>query len=168
MTRDDRKFMGLALDLAVRGGASVLPNPQVGAVVVRDGRIVGEGYHRKHGGPHAEVFALRRAKGRAKGATLFVTLEPCVSHRGKKTPPCSALVARSGVKRVVIAMKDPNPAVGGRGIAALRKAGVKVTTGVLAGEARAINEPFVKACRVGLAFWLACWYMYRHKIFIRI
>ena len=158
MNSVDQRFMRRALDLAARGTARVLPNPRVGAVVVRDGRVVGEGFHRAYGGPHAEVFGLRAAGTRAKGATLYVTLEPCSPH-AKKTPPCSELVARSGVKRVVVAMKDPNPSVNGRGLARLRRARIKVACGILANSARELNEPFIKAHTRGLPYVVAKWAM---------
>ena len=149
MTRRDKRFMRRALELAAKGGWRAAPNPRVGAVVVRGGRVVGEGYHRRFGGPHAEVLALRAAGRRAKGATLYVTLEPCSPHP-KKTPPCTGAVARSGVARVVAAVRDPNPRVRGRGLALLRRAGIRVTSGALAAEARALNEPFFKV-RHGVA-----------------
>lgn len=153
MTRADETFMRRALELAAKGGVRTAPNPNVGAVVVRGGRVVGEGYHRDYGGPHAEVLALRAAGSKARGATLYVTLEPCSPHP-KKTPPCTELLARSGLKRVVAAMRDPNPAVSGRGYALLRKAGLKVDAGLLAKEAAELIAPFVKAQTLGLP-WVA-------------
>ncbi|HVR83056.1 MAG TPA: bifunctional diaminohydroxyphosphoribosylaminopyrimidine deaminase/5-amino-6-(5-phosphoribosylamino)uracil reductase RibD [Planctomycetota bacterium] len=153
MTSADEKFMRRALALAERGGIAVAPNPRVGAVVVRGGRIVGEGYHRRFGGPHAEVFALRAAGRRARKATLYVSLEPCCPHP-KKTPPCTDLIARSGVARVVCAMRDPNPAVRGRGIALLRRSGLRVDAGLLAREAEDLNSAFVKFQNTGLP-WIA-------------
>jgi diaminohydroxyphosphoribosylaminopyrimidine deaminase/5-amino-6-(5-phosphoribosylamino)uracil reductase len=149
----DEAFMRRALALAERGGVAVAPNPKVGAVVVRGGRVVGEGYHRRFGGPHAEVFALRAAGARARQATLYVTLEPCAPHP-KKTPPCTDLIARSGVSRVVCAMRDPNPAVHGRGLTLLRRAGIRVEAGVLSREAAAANAAFVKYHTTGLP-WVA-------------
>src|SRR5262249_38498590 len=149
----DDVYMRRALELAAKGGVATAPNPQVGAVVVRGGRIVGEGYHRRYGGPHAEVYGLRAAGAKAKGATLYVTLEPCSPHP-KKTPPCSDLVARSGVSRVVCAMRDPNPAVRGQGLALLRRAGLKVAVGSLAREAADLNAPYVKVQMLGLP-WVA-------------
>src|SRR6185503_18724853 len=124
--------MARALDLAARGEGETNPNPMVGCVVVRGGRVVGEGYHRRAGGPHAEVHALRQAGERARGATLYVTLEPC-SVKGR-TPPCAPDVAASGVRRVVAAMRDPNPRVDGRGLALLRRSGVQVEVGLLKDE----------------------------------
>jgi diaminohydroxyphosphoribosylaminopyrimidine deaminase/5-amino-6-(5-phosphoribosylamino)uracil reductase len=153
MTLADERFMRRALALAERGGIAVAPNPRVGAVVVRGGRIVGEGYHRRLGGPHAEVFALRAAGGQARKATLYVTLEPCCPHP-KKTPPCTDLIARSGVARVVCAMRDPNPAVQGRGLSLLRRSGIQVATGLLSREAQALNSAFVKFHVTGLP-WVA-------------
>ena len=134
MTSADQTFMQRALELAARAGNRTAPNPLVGAVVVRGGKIVGEGYHRAFGGPHAEVHAVRAAGARAKGATLYVTLEPCSPHP-KRTPPCTDLLARSGIARAVVALRDPNPLVHGRGLALLRRAGIKVTTGICAAEA---------------------------------
>jgi diaminohydroxyphosphoribosylaminopyrimidine deaminase/5-amino-6-(5-phosphoribosylamino)uracil reductase len=116
----------------------------VGSVVVKDGRPVGEGFHARAGGEHAEVLALRRAGARARGATLYVTLEPCV-HTGKRTPPCVPLILASGIRRVVAAMRDPNPLVDGRGLGRLEKGGLQVRTGVLEGKARRLNRRFVIA-----------------------
>lgn len=149
----DEAFMRRALELAAKGGVRTAPNPNVGAVVVRGGRVVGEGYHRTFGGPHAEVLALRAAGAKARGATLYVTLEPCSPHP-KKTPPCTELLARSGLKRVVAALRDPNPAVSGRGFALLRKAGLKVDAGLLEREAADLIAPFVKVQTLGMP-WVA-------------
>jgi riboflavin biosynthesis protein RibD len=120
----------------------------VGAVLVKNGKVIGQGYHRKAGEPHAEALALERAGSAAKGATLYVTLEPC-SHTGKRTPPCSPLVIKSGVKRVVVAMIDPNPRVSGGGVKALRFAGIRVETGLLEDEAKRLNEAFIKHITTG-------------------
>jgi len=128
--------MARAIVLARRGLGRTSPNPPVGAVVVRGGRVVGEGWHRRAGGPHAEIVALRRAGARAAGATLYVTLEPC-AHFGR-TPPCVDAVLAAGVARVVVGAGDPNPRVRGRGLRRLRRAGVRVATGVLAAEAEAV------------------------------
>ncbi|MBI4354409.1 MAG: bifunctional diaminohydroxyphosphoribosylaminopyrimidine deaminase/5-amino-6-(5-phosphoribosylamino)uracil reductase RibD, partial [Candidatus Omnitrophica bacterium] len=142
-TRTDADFMRVALNLAARAMGNTSPNPAVGAVIVRNGRIVGQGYHRRAGLPHAEVEALRQAGTRARGSTMYVTLEPC-DHVGR-TPPCCDAVETAGVKRVVAAMKDPNPITNGRGMAHLRRAGIAVTTGVLEAEAKRLNVPFIKA-----------------------
>ena len=124
MPPTDLTFLERAFSLAERGRYSVSPNPMVGAVVVRNGRIVGEGHHRRAGAPHAEILALRKAGSRARGADLYLTLEPCVNQG--RTPPCAPALAAAGLRRVVIAASDPNPLVAGRGIAALRRAGVAV------------------------------------------
>ena len=158
MSRADEAFMARALELAARGGAATAPNPQVGAVVVRGGRVVGEGYHRRYGGPHAEAEALRAAGPRARGATLYVTLEPCSPHP-KKTPPCCDLVVRAGLRRVVVAMRDPNPLVDGRGLERMRRAGLRVETGLGAAEARALNAPYVKVHTRGLPYVVSKWAM---------
>ncbi len=142
MTPDER-FMARALDLAARGLGETNPNPVVGCVVVRGGRVVGEGLHRRAGGPHAEVIALQKAGARAKGATAYLTLEPC-AHTGR-TPPCAPLVAASGVARVVVAVGDPDPRVSGRGLRLLRAKGIRVTTGVLRDRAALLNERFLVA-----------------------
>ena len=112
--RDDARYMARALALAARGLGETNPNPAVGCVIVRNGRVVGEGFHRRAGGPHAEVAALEQAGPRARGATVYVTLEPC-AHTGR-TPPCAPAVAAAGVRRVVVAVRDPNPLVAGRGL----------------------------------------------------
>ncbi len=133
--------MTLALHLAAKGRGTASPNPMVGAVVVKQDRIVGQGYHHRPGQPHAEILALRQAGRRAKGATLYVTLEPCC-HLAKRTPPCVPAVVQSGVRRVVVAMSDPNPSVKGRGAAALRRAGLSVTMGVGRREAEELNKSY--------------------------
>ena len=152
------RFMRRALDLAAKGEGRVAPNPLAGAVVVKGGRIVGEGWHRAFGGPHAEVHALKAAGTRAKGATMYVTLEPCSPHP-KKTPPCSDLLAASGLARVVVAMRDPNPMVDGKGISILKKAGIVVATGLLADAARELNAPFIKVHTRGLPYVVVKWAM---------
>ncbi len=139
--KTDQYYMNLALELAATAKGKTNPNPLVGAVIVKNGMVVGSGLHRKAGEPHAEVHAFRMAGDHAKGASLYVTLEPC-SHYGK-TPPCAELVKDSGVKRVVIAMQDPNPLVAGRGIKILQDAGIEVEVGVLEQEARQLNERFI-------------------------
>jgi diaminohydroxyphosphoribosylaminopyrimidine deaminase/5-amino-6-(5-phosphoribosylamino)uracil reductase len=142
-TADDRRFMAHALELASRGRGLTSPNPMVGAVVVREGGVVGQGFHSRAGGPHAEVEALRDAGDRARGATLYVTLEPC-NHRGK-TPPCVDAVLTAGIRRVVAATRDPNPRVRGGGAEALRAAGIEVVSGCLEAEAAACNRAFFTA-----------------------
>ncbi|MBI5446979.1 MAG: bifunctional diaminohydroxyphosphoribosylaminopyrimidine deaminase/5-amino-6-(5-phosphoribosylamino)uracil reductase RibD [Deltaproteobacteria bacterium] len=142
--------MGVALELARRGIGRTSPNPAVGAVVVREGRIVGRGFHPKPGEPHAEIFALEEAGPLARGAELYVTLEPC-SHYGR-TPPCIERVVGSGLRRVVVAMEDPNPRVAGAGLRALSAAGIPTTVGVREAEAKALNEAFCLSIRTGRAF----------------
>jgi diaminohydroxyphosphoribosylaminopyrimidine deaminase/5-amino-6-(5-phosphoribosylamino)uracil reductase len=139
----DEKYMRMALRLAEKARGRTSPNPMVGAVVVKDGKVIARGWHKKAGEPHAEAIALRKAGEAARGATLYLTLEPC-SHTGKRTPPCSPLVIQSGVKRVVVAMIDPNPKVSGEGVKALRFAGIRVEAGLLEDEAERLNEAFVK------------------------
>ncbi len=143
--------MALALRLAAKSRGHTSPNPMVGAVVVSRGKIVGQGSHRKVGGPHAEVIALSQAGSRAKGGTLYVTLEPC-SHLKKRTPPCVPLVIHSGVRRVVVAMVDPNPQVRGRGIAQLKRAGLRVDIGCREAEAWRLNEAYIHWVRTGRPF----------------
>ena len=139
--KQDQDYMRLALELAETALGKTNPNPVVGAVIVKDGVVVGTGLHRKAGEPHAEVHAFNMAGEHAKGATLYVTLEPC-SHYGK-TPPCALLVKESGVKRVVVATEDPNPMVAGRGINLLKEAGIEVDVGILKEEAQKLNERFI-------------------------
>lgn len=136
----DEEFMKLALRMAQSTKGQTNPNPVVGAVVVKHGQIIGMGAHLKAGTPHAEVHAIRMAGSEAKGADLYVTLEPC-SHFGR-TPPCTELIYKSGIKRVVVAVLDPNPLVAGQGIAMLRNAGLEVEVGIGKEEAYAMNEPF--------------------------
>jgi diaminohydroxyphosphoribosylaminopyrimidine deaminase / 5-amino-6-(5-phosphoribosylamino)uracil reductase len=138
--RNDEQYMRLAIEIAKAGIGQTSPNPVVGAVVVKDGEIVGFGAHLKAGEPHAEVHAIRMAGEKAKGATVYVTLEPC-SHYGK-TPPCADLLVETGVQRVVIATTDPNPLVAGKGIEKLRSAGIDVNLGVLKEEADELNRVF--------------------------
>jgi diaminohydroxyphosphoribosylaminopyrimidine deaminase/5-amino-6-(5-phosphoribosylamino)uracil reductase len=140
--KDDASYMRKALALAKKGEGLTSPNPLVGALVVKDGEIAGNGFHRKAGGPHAEVFALDRAAERARGSTLYVSLEPCCYYG--RTPPCTKKIIECGVRRVVIAAGDPNPLVRGKGIEELRNAGIEVGCGLLEKEARIINEVFFK------------------------
>src|SRR5207247_4476356 len=142
---DDERFMQRALDVAARARGLTSPNPMVGAVVVREGTMIAEGFHRAAGEPHAEIEALSVAGGAARGATLYSTLEPCVHHG--RTPPCAPAVIAAGVRRVVIATTDPNPVVSGRGVDTLRAAGIDVVTGVLAAHAAALNRIFLTAMR---------------------
>ena len=134
----ETSYMKLALRLAARGAGWVNPNPMVGAVVVKDGQVVGRGYHRRAGLPHAEVEALGSAGEAARGADLYVTLEPC-NHQGR-TPPCTQAILAAGVRRVIIATSDPNPQVTGGGAEFLAARGVEVDTGLLEAEARLLNE----------------------------
>ena len=138
----DERYMRMALRLALKGIGRTSPNPMVGAVLARGGRIVGSGYHRRAGDDHAEIAALRQAGKRARGATLVLNLEPC-DHQGK-TPPCTLSLIRSGARRVVVGMVDPNPLVSGRGIRRLRRAGIQVHVNVLEKECRRLNEAFIK------------------------
>ncbi|MZP29056.1 bifunctional diaminohydroxyphosphoribosylaminopyrimidine deaminase/5-amino-6-(5-phosphoribosylamino)uracil reductase RibD [Heliobacterium undosum] len=137
---EDLSFMSRALELAALALGRTSPNPVVGSVIVKDGRVIGEGYHRKAGTPHAEVHALRQAGEAACGGTLYVTLEPC-NHHGR-TPPCTEAIIAAGISRVVAAVPDPNPQVAGQGFSRLREAGIEVDVGVMADEAIAINQPF--------------------------
>ncbi|MCU0607393.1 MAG: bifunctional diaminohydroxyphosphoribosylaminopyrimidine deaminase/5-amino-6-(5-phosphoribosylamino)uracil reductase RibD [Candidatus Edwardsbacteria bacterium] len=148
---DHRQYMAMALELARQGLGRTWPNPMVGAVVVRDGEIVGSGYHHGPGLPHAEAEALARAGERARGATLYVNLEPC-SHTGKRTPPCTGAIIAAGIVRVVSAMDDPNPKVDGDGHRALARAGIAVITNVMEKEANQLNEVYGKYMATGLPF----------------
>ncbi len=140
-TPDDHRHMARALELAERGLYTTHPNPRVGCVLVRDGRVVGEGWHRRAGGPHAEVEALSVAGADARGATVYLTLEPCAHHG--RTPPCADALIAAGVARVIAAMEDPNPLVSGKGCARLRAAGIAVVTGLMGTAARALNPGFI-------------------------
>jgi len=145
----DTRYMARALRLAARGRTS--PNPLVGAVIVTGNRIVGEGFHKQAGGPHAEVLALEAAGRRARGGTLYVTLEPCSHHR-KRTPPCVPAILAAGLRRIVIAMRDPNPQVNGAGIRRLRRAGRRVTVGCLGQQAADLNEAYAHRMSTGRPF----------------
>lgn len=149
-SEQDQIFMARAIALAWQGLYSTDPNPRVGCVLVRDGQVAGEGYHQRAGEPHAEVLALCAAADQAQGATAYVTLEPC-SHFGR-TPPCADALIKAGVKRVVAAMVDPNPAVAGNGLARLQAAGVDVACGLLEAQARELNPGFIKRMETGLPF----------------
>lgn len=144
---DDARFMARALALAARGVNTTHPNPRVGCVVVAEGGVVGEGWHRAAGGDHAEIIALRQAGKRAAEATLYLTLEPC-NHYGR-TPPCTDAVVAAGIRRAVIALEDPNPRVDGGGVAALRRAGIDVTVGVGAQSAHRLNRGFCQRMSAG-------------------
>ncbi|WP_130099186.1 bifunctional diaminohydroxyphosphoribosylaminopyrimidine deaminase/5-amino-6-(5-phosphoribosylamino)uracil reductase RibD [Siccibacter turicensis] len=146
----DEFYMARALRLAEQGIFTTHPNPRVGCVIVRDGEIVGEGFHYRAGEPHAEVHALRMAGDKARGATAYVTLEPC-SHHGR-TPPCCEALIEAGVARVVAAMQDPNPQVAGRGLYRLQQAGIEVSHGLMMSEAEALNRGFLKRMRTGFPF----------------
>jgi diaminohydroxyphosphoribosylaminopyrimidine deaminase/5-amino-6-(5-phosphoribosylamino)uracil reductase len=143
-------FMRLALREAEKGVGRTSPNPAVGAVLVKNGRVIARGFHARAGAPHAEVVALREAAGRARGADLYTTLEPC-DHQGR-TPPCSAAILEAGVRRVFVGSRDPNPLVNGRGMARLRRAGIEVVAGVLALECDALNEHWMRFITSGRPF----------------
>jgi diaminohydroxyphosphoribosylaminopyrimidine deaminase/5-amino-6-(5-phosphoribosylamino)uracil reductase len=147
---DDARWMARALALASRGAALAHPNPTVGAVLVKNGRLIGEGFHQYDRRDHAEIVALKKAGVNARGSTLYVTLEPCCTTG--RTGPCTNAVIAAGVKRVVAAMQDPNPAVAGRGLAQLRRARIALSNGLGATEARRLNEGFAKWIRTGLPF----------------
>jgi diaminohydroxyphosphoribosylaminopyrimidine deaminase/5-amino-6-(5-phosphoribosylamino)uracil reductase len=146
----DEHFMRVALEAATAGRITARPNPMVGAAIVREGALVATGFHERVGGPHAEVVALRAAGELARGATVYVNLEPC-SHHGR-TPPCADALVAAGVGRVVAGMVDPNPRVSGRGLQRLRDAGIEVEVGVLEAECRALNEDFLVAMTLGRPF----------------
>ena len=149
MEKADTKFMKLALKEARKGLGRTSPNPAVGAVIVMEGKVVADGYHQKAGMPHAEVEAFRKIGNRAPGGTLYVTLEPC-NHFGR-TPPCTELILKSGVKRVVVGTRDPNPLVTGGGCEHLEKKGIEVVTGILRNECTRLNEAFNKFVLTGKA-----------------
>jgi diaminohydroxyphosphoribosylaminopyrimidine deaminase/5-amino-6-(5-phosphoribosylamino)uracil reductase len=155
MTPDPR-FMSLALRLARRGIEGVSPNPMVGAVLVRNGTVIGQGWHRSFGGPHAEVEAIASARS-ARGADLYVTLEPC-GHAGK-TPPCSEAIARAGIRRVYFGTRDPNPLVDGRGLRLLRSRGIAAAPGPLEKECERLNAPFFHWVRTGTPWVILKWAM---------
>ena len=142
MPNKDKKFMLKAIKLAKKAKGKTFPNPLVGALVVKGNKVFGEGYHKKAGTPHAEVIALKEAGKHSRGANLYVTLEPC-AHYGK-TPPCVNRIIKSGVKKVYVAMKDPNPLVCGKGTNKLRKNGIKVKTGICSIGAKKLNKDYIK------------------------
>jgi len=149
---DDVMYMKRALDLARKGWGTTGPNPMVGAVIVKNGKIIGEGYHERPGEAHAEINALNSVSERADGAVIYVNLEPCF-HYGR-TPPCAKALIKAGIKRAVIAMKDPNPRVAGRGIDMMREAGMQVEVGLMEDEARMLNEVFIKYITTSYPFVL--------------
>lgn len=153
----DAQFMLRALELAERGRGSVEPNPLVGCTIVQGREIVGEGWHAMFGGPHAEVAALAAAGERARGSTLYVTLEPCCHHG--KTPPCTDAIVAAGIRRVVAAMPDPFPRVAGGGIQQLATVGIPVQVGLLEDQARELNAPYLKLLRTGKPWVIAKWAM---------
>ena len=140
---NDEFYINRALRLAAKAQGMTSPNPMVGAVIVKHGEILSEDFHRKAGAPHAEVLAIEKAVGNVKGSTLYVSLEPCC-HKEKRTPPCTKVIINAGIKKVIIGMQDPNPKVSGRGILELRKAGIKVRSGILEDKAKKLNEFYIK------------------------
>ncbi len=157
MATFDESHMARALELARRGEGAVEPNPMVGCVIADDNEVVGEGWHQRFGGPHAEVEALTAAGPRAKGATAYVTLEPCCHHG--KTPPCTQALIAAGIRRVVCAQRDPFPQVGGRGIEELRQAKIDVEVGLLESDAQQLNAPYLKLIKTGRPWIIAKWAM---------
>ena len=146
----NEKYMRMAIELAKKGAGSVNPNPMVGAVVVKNGKVIGRGYHKFFGGPHAEVYALEEAGKEAEGATIYVTLEPC-SHYGK-TPPCAKKIIDMGIKKCFIGSSDPNPKVAGKGVAMLKEAGIEVVENVLKEECDEINQVFFKYIKTKIPY----------------
>ena len=146
----NEKYMRMAIELAKRGAGAVNPNPMVGAVVVKNGKVIGEGYHKFFGGPHAEVYALEDAGKEAEGAAIYVTLEPC-SHYGK-TPPCAKKIIDMGIKKCFIGSSDPNPKVAGKGVAMLKEAGIEVVENVLKEECDEINQVFFKYIKTKIPY----------------
>lgn len=148
---DDELYMMRALRLAAKAINMTSPNPMVGAVIIKDGKIIAEDFHRKQGTPHAEALAIEKAKGKSKGSVLYVNLEPCC-HTDKKTPPCTVAIIKSGIRKVVIGMMDPNPKVSGKGILELQKAGLEVRSGILREKAERLNETYIKYITTGMPF----------------
>jgi len=142
MLTEDKYFMKMALALAIKGQGFVSPNPMVGAVIVKDGKVVGKGYHKAVGEAHAEINAINDAQTLARGATLYVTLEPC-NHTGQ-TPPCTVKIVEAGIRHVIVAMSDPNPDVAGGGVGYIKNHGINVTLGVCENEAKKLNEAYIK------------------------
>lgn len=151
ITEKDRFFIKRALRLAVRAEGKTNPNPMVGAIIVKKGRIIAEDFHKRAGDPHAEALAIEKAKMKAKDSTLYVTLEPCC-HLDKRTPPCTRAIIDAGIKKVVVAMRDPNPKVSGGGIYELRRHGIEVVEGVCEEEAKRLNEAYIKYITTGMPF----------------
>lgn len=147
---NDQTYMQRALDLALQAKGQTSPNPMVGCVIVKNNQVIAQGWHKKAGFDHAEVVALKKAKDKARGATMYVTLEPC-AHFGR-TPPCVKRIIESGIKEVVIAMKDPNPLVSGRSIAQLKKSGIRINVGLFESQARELNEVFIKYITQSMPF----------------
>ncbi|OGW33364.1 MAG: riboflavin biosynthesis protein RibD [Nitrospirae bacterium GWC2_42_7] len=147
----DEFFIKRALLLAARAKGRTSPNPMVGALIVKNGKIISEGFHKKAGTPHAEIIAIENAGEKAKGSALYVSLEPCC-HKDKRTPPCTQKIISSGIKKVVIAIKDPNPKVSGKGISELKGAGIEVISGVLEEKAEKLNESYIKYITTGMPF----------------
>ncbi|MGD2279402.1 MAG: bifunctional diaminohydroxyphosphoribosylaminopyrimidine deaminase/5-amino-6-(5-phosphoribosylamino)uracil reductase RibD [Candidatus Omnitrophota bacterium] len=148
--KDDKKYMRLALELAAKAKERTYPNPMVGAVIVKGGKVVGKGYHKKAGKDHAEVEAIKDASGNCSGGTMYVTLEPC-DHYGR-TPPCTQAIIKSGIKTVCVAAKDPNPNNNGNGIKKLKKHGIRVSAGLFAGESLALNRKYIKHATKGMPY----------------
>lgn len=152
---NDRDYMKMAMDLALKARGKTSPNPLVGAVIVKNGKIISTGFHHRCGQDHAEVVALKKAKTRAKGATMYVTLEPC-GHYGR-TPPCTDAIIQSGIKKVIIGTKDPHAVNNGKSIRALSRAGIKTTVGILKGDLAKINESFFKFIQHQMPFVVIKW-----------
>ncbi len=151
MMDSDERIMKRVFQLARKGTGKVSPNPLVGAILIRNGTVVGSGYHQKAGTPHAEIHAIHQAGKRAEGGTLYLNLEPCC-HTEKKTPPCTEAILKSGIRKVVIAMRDPNPKVNGKGLGILKKRGIEVQEGVSKEEAEVLNEIFTHYIKTALPF----------------
>ncbi len=151
----DKKYMKLALALARKGLGSVEPNPAVGCVIIKNNKIIGKGYHKKYGSPHAEINALKSCKQSPVGATMFVTLEPCC-HYGK-TPPCTNAIINAGIKRVYAAVQDPTKKVGGKGFKILKDAGIEIETGICKKEAQKLNAPFFKFAKTNKPWVIVKW-----------